>query len=86
MTQAHDGASTILVNPADESVIGEVAHTPLDEVDAAVARAVVAQRAWASLAPADRAAALRRFAATVRCVSVSQSCRFDSNCSCDSVR
>ena len=65
MTQAHDGASTILVNPADESVIGEVAHTPLDEVDAAVARAVVAQRAWASLAPADRAAALRRFAATV---------------------
>lgn len=58
-------SSTTLINPADESVIGEVAHTPLEEVDAAVARAVGAQRAWAALAPADRATALRRFAATV---------------------
>lgn len=58
-------STTTLVNPADESVIGEVAHTPLDEVDAAVARAVRAQRSWAALAPADRALALRRFAATV---------------------
>ena len=58
-------STTTLVNPADESVIGEVAHTPLDEVDAAVARAVRAQRSWAALAPAYRALALRRFAATV---------------------
>lgn len=58
-------SSTTIINPADESVIAEVAHTPLDEVDAAVARAVRAQRGWASLAPADRAAALRRFAAVV---------------------
>ncbi len=57
--------STTIVNPADESVVAEVAHTPLEEVDAAIARAVRAQRAWASLAPADRALALRRFAATV---------------------
>jgi acyl-CoA reductase-like NAD-dependent aldehyde dehydrogenase len=57
--------STTIVNPADESVLAEVAHTPLDEVDAAVARAVVAQRGWAALAPVDRARALRRFAATV---------------------
>jgi acyl-CoA reductase-like NAD-dependent aldehyde dehydrogenase len=57
--------STTIINPADESVIAEVAHTPLDEVDAAVARAVRAQKAWAALAPADRASALRRFAATV---------------------
>lgn len=58
-------SATTLVNPADESVIGEVAHTPLEAVDEAIACAVVAQRGWAALAPADRAAALRRFAAAV---------------------
>ena len=57
--------STTLIDPATEQVIGEVRHTRLEEVDAAVERARVAQRAWAALAPADRAAALRRFAATV---------------------
>lgn len=57
--------STVLIDPADETVIQEVAHTPLDEVDAAVARALVAQERWAALAPADRAAALRRFAVAV---------------------
>jgi betaine-aldehyde dehydrogenase len=57
--------STTLINPSDETVIQEVEHTSLEQVDAAVARAVSAQRAWAALAPADRAAALRRFAATV---------------------
>lgn len=57
--------STTLVNPADETVIGEVAHTPLEAVDEAIARAVRAQRSWATLAPADRGAALRRFAAAV---------------------
>ena len=35
---------------------------PLEQVDDAVARAVVAQRTWAALAPAERANALRRFA------------------------
>jgi len=58
-------SETTLVNPADESVIGTVRHTTLEEVDAAVERAVVAQRSWAALAPVDRARALRRFAATV---------------------
>ncbi|MDO8337918.1 MAG: aldehyde dehydrogenase family protein [Microcella sp.] len=58
-------SETTLINPADETVIGAVAHTTLEEVDSAVARAVVAQRAWAALAPVDRARALRRFAATV---------------------
>jgi betaine-aldehyde dehydrogenase len=57
--------STVLINPADESVLQEVVHTTLDEVDAAVARAGTAQQRWAALAPADRAAALRRFAAAV---------------------
>jgi len=48
-------SETTLVNPADESVIGTVRHTTLEEVDAAVERAVVAQRAWAAVAPVDRA-------------------------------
>jgi acyl-CoA reductase-like NAD-dependent aldehyde dehydrogenase len=42
-----------------------VEHVPLEGVDDAIARAVVAQRAWAALPPAERAAALRRFAITV---------------------
>ena len=58
-------SSAAIINPADESVIAEVAHTPIEAVDEAVARAVVAQRAWAALAPADRANALRRFATVV---------------------
>ncbi len=58
-------SETTLINPADETVIGTVQHTTLEEVDAAVERAVVAQRGWAALAPVDRARALRRFAAVV---------------------
>ncbi|QEO08565.1 aldehyde dehydrogenase family protein [Protaetiibacter larvae] len=58
-------AGTTLIDPATEQVIGEVEHTPLEEVDAAVERARVAQRGWAALAPADRALALRRFATVV---------------------
>ncbi|WP_395638484.1 aldehyde dehydrogenase family protein [Pseudolysinimonas sp.] len=58
-------SSTTIINPADESVLAEVPHTPLEAVDEAVTRAVLAQRAWASLAPVDRARALRRFAAAV---------------------
>ncbi len=62
---ASTSSTTVLINPADETVIREVAHASLEDVDAAVLRAVVAQAAWAALAPADRARALRRFAATV---------------------
>lgn len=58
-------SSSLIVNPADETVIAEVPHTPIEAVDGAVARAVIAQRGWAALAPADRSAALRRFAAAV---------------------
>jgi acyl-CoA reductase-like NAD-dependent aldehyde dehydrogenase len=57
--------STTLINPADESTIGVVEHTTVEEVDDAVARAVSAQKAWAALAPAARAAALRDFSAAV---------------------
>ena len=58
-------SSITLINPSDETVIREVQHTSLEEVDAAVLRAVTAQAAWAGLAPADRARGLRRFAAAV---------------------
>lgn len=54
-----------VLNPATEEVVATVpAATPAD-VDAAVVRATAAQRSWAAVAPADRARALRRFAAVV---------------------
>ncbi|WP_375339573.1 aldehyde dehydrogenase family protein [Microbacterium rhizophilus] len=51
-----------ILNPADESVVASVAHTSLEQTDAAIERAAEAQRGWAALAPADRARLLRRFA------------------------
>ena len=54
-----------LINPADETVIRTVEHVTLEQVDEAVVRAAGAQKAWAALAPAERASALRRFASTV---------------------
>jgi acyl-CoA reductase-like NAD-dependent aldehyde dehydrogenase len=54
-----------LINPATERELQTVEHSSLERVDDAVADAVSAQRAWAALAPADRAAALRRFASVV---------------------
>jgi acyl-CoA reductase-like NAD-dependent aldehyde dehydrogenase len=54
-----------IVNPADESVVTSVPEMEAGDVDDAVARARTAQRRWAALAPADRAAALRSFAAVV---------------------
>ncbi|WMX47881.1 aldehyde dehydrogenase family protein [Streptomyces roseicoloratus] len=54
-----------VLNPATEELVATVpAATPAD-VDTAVTRAATAQRAWAALAPADRARALRRFASVV---------------------
>lgn len=54
-----------VVNPATEEVLRTVEHTDEAGVDDAVARAKAAQRQWARLAPAARAAALRDFAAAV---------------------
>ena len=54
-----------IVNPADESVVTSVPELEAEAVDDAVARAGAAQRRWAALAPAERAAGLRAFAATV---------------------
>ncbi|MBV9090877.1 MAG: aldehyde dehydrogenase [Mycobacteriaceae bacterium] len=54
-----------VINPANEEVLRTVGLLDAQGVDDAVARALVAQRRWASLAPADRAAGLRAFAAAV---------------------
>ena len=56
---------TELVNPATEQVLRSVDLADRAAVDDAVARAVVAQRGWAARPPAERAAVLRSFAATV---------------------
>lgn len=58
-------ASTHLINPATEEALRTVELVDAAGVDDAVARALVAQRAWAGLPPAERAAALRSFAAVV---------------------
>ena len=54
-----------LINPATEEVIGTVADSTVDDVDAAVARSVAAYPAWRAVAPADRGRLLRAFAAAV---------------------
>lgn len=51
-----------VVNPATAVSFAEVELFDIEQTDAAIARAATAQRAWASVAPADKAAALRRFA------------------------
>ena len=54
-----------VINPATEEVLQTVERVDAAGVDEAVARARVAQRHWAALTPADRAAGLRAFAAVV---------------------
>ncbi|MGC4805401.1 aldehyde dehydrogenase family protein [Micromonospora sp. DT233] len=54
-----------VLDPARGVVVAEVAATSLEEVDAAVGRAVRAFEGWRRVAPGDRARLLRRFAALV---------------------
>ncbi|MCK2037919.1 aldehyde dehydrogenase family protein [Microbacterium sp. SSW1-49] len=54
-----------VINPATGASIREVARAGVAETDAAIARAVAAQRRWAALAPVARADALRAFARAV---------------------
>ncbi len=58
-------ATTDVINPATEQVLRTLELAEVDAVDEAVARAKVAQKAWAARPPAERAAALRSFAAVV---------------------
>jgi acyl-CoA reductase-like NAD-dependent aldehyde dehydrogenase len=54
-----------VLNPATEQVVETVAGTSAEEADAAIARAVAAQRSWRTIAPGDRGRLLRAFAAQV---------------------
>jgi acyl-CoA reductase-like NAD-dependent aldehyde dehydrogenase len=54
-----------LINPATEEALSSVDHLDAAAVDDAVGRARAAQRRWARLAPSERAAGLRAFAAEV---------------------
>jgi acyl-CoA reductase-like NAD-dependent aldehyde dehydrogenase len=54
-----------VLNPATEQPVTAVTEADAEAADAAVARAAAAQREWSAVAPADRAALLRRFAAAV---------------------
>ncbi|UQX00372.1 aldehyde dehydrogenase family protein [Streptomyces sp. RerS4] len=65
MSDAPATADLAVLNPATEELVATVPAATRDDVDAAVAKAAAAQRGWAAAAPADRARALRRFAAVV---------------------
>ncbi|MGW0083337.1 aldehyde dehydrogenase family protein [Streptomyces sp. NPDC003393] len=54
-----------VLNPATEEVVATVPAADAGDVHRVVERAVAAQRAWSTTAPADRARLLRRFADTV---------------------
>ncbi len=54
-----------VINPATAEPAPEVSRASVDDVDAAIARAVRAQRHWAALAPLARADAMRAFARVV---------------------
>ncbi|WP_449408774.1 aldehyde dehydrogenase family protein [Microbacterium maritypicum] len=54
-----------VINPSTGGAVREIARADVGETDAAIARAVVAQRRWAALAPVARADALRSFARAV---------------------
>jgi betaine-aldehyde dehydrogenase len=58
-------STTELINPATEAMLATVEQPDAAAVDDAVRRAQAAQRRWAGRAPAERAAALRAFAAVV---------------------
>ncbi len=58
-------ATTQLINPATGQELTTVGLLGAADVDDAVARATVAQKRWAARPPAERAAALRAFAAVV---------------------
>ncbi len=57
--------TTDVINPATEQVLRTVELLDVAAVDEAIAGAREAQKAWAARSPADRAAALRSFAAVV---------------------
>jgi acyl-CoA reductase-like NAD-dependent aldehyde dehydrogenase len=54
-----------VLNPATEETVAEVPGTSAEQTDEAIGRALAAAASWRAVAPGDRAALLRRFAAAV---------------------
>ena len=54
-----------VLNPATEEPVTTVIQTSAEQADEAIARAAAAQASWRDVAPGDRAALLRAFAAAV---------------------
>ncbi|MFM1953090.1 MAG: hypothetical protein RL187_299, partial [Actinomycetota bacterium] len=54
-----------LINPATHEAMETIEHVDAEGTDDAIAGAEAAQKKWAALSPADRAALLRRFAHAV---------------------
>jgi acyl-CoA reductase-like NAD-dependent aldehyde dehydrogenase len=54
-----------VINPATEEAVRTVALTSAEQTDAAIERAAAAQAGWRAIAPGQRAALLRAFAAAV---------------------
>lgn len=57
--------SYTLINPATEEAMETIEHASVEDTDRAIAAAKKAQKVWAAMTPADRAKALRNFAAAV---------------------
>ncbi len=57
--------SYTLINPATEEAMETIEHASIEDTDRAIAAAKKAQKVWAAMTPADRAKALRNFAAAV---------------------
>jgi acyl-CoA reductase-like NAD-dependent aldehyde dehydrogenase len=58
-------SSYVVLNPATEQEVRTVPGTSVEETDAAIERAVTAQRSWRAVSPSDRARLLRAFAEQV---------------------
>ena len=54
-----------VLNPATEEAVAEIPGTSAGQTDEAIERALAAAASWRAVAPGDRAALLRRFAAAV---------------------
>lgn len=63
---AHDGKTLAVINPADESILAEVAHGGRAEAEAAIEAASRAFPAWRSLSAYDRAKVLKKTADLMR--------------------
>ena len=57
--------SYTVINPATETEVATVQHLDPSATDEAIARATAAQKLWARVSPADKAALLRRFSEAV---------------------